>query len=423
MEIITPIELKKSIAGAESKELFNEVFQTIVFQYIDYSLSFKGASALYEYVNQQCVGWHDLLESGTPPGFNSSVRYFNDLRAEISKFVRNNVDANSDTFSSSWQSINTKIRGVEGFPLPYDCPETDFLMKVYKNVPESFTSAYRFLVGQLDSNIYSNRDNYLGAQLACDFVMKNFSDISSKLDAEKASLKRLKNDFKKYLSKSENEIVEHLSNAGKKYEEYTGAIDTLKTNKEGLFTKWFEESKKMFEGFDKSSSDTVKNLEKAYNELLSLKSPAKYWNLRAIKLKIEGWEAIKWLLILVAITCASLYFLLWQTPEGMLLSFIKGEASAIKWSIIYVTFVAFLTFGIRALNKIAFSSFHLARDAEEREQLTFVYLALIKEGVVTNEDRNLILQSLFSRADTGLLKDDSSPAMPTNDLSKLLNNR
>lgn len=28
-------------------------------------------------------------------------------------------------------------------------------------------------------------------------------------------------------------------------------------------------------------------------------------------------------------------------------------------------------------------------------------------------DRNIVLQSIFSRADTGLLKEDSSPTMPS----------
>ena len=41
-----------------------------------------------------------------------------------------------------------------------------------------------------------------------------------------------------------------------------------------------------------------------------------------------------------------------------------------------------------------------------------VYLALSKEGDITKEERELIMQSLFSRVDTGLLKDDSSPTMP-----------
>jgi len=51
--------------------------------------------------------------------------------------------------------------------------------------------------------------------------------------------------------------------------------------------------------------------------------------------------------------------------------------------------------------KAMFSSFHLARDAEEREHLTFVYLALINDSKIEKEDRQLIMQSLFSRADTG----------------------
>ena len=122
----------------------------------------------------------------------------------------------------------------------------------------------------------------------------------------------------------------------------------------------------------------------------------------------------------MAFACVTLYLLLWLTPEGMLLSFVKGNAQAIKWSIIYVTFISFLAFGIRALNKVAFSSFHLARDAEEREQLTYVYLALIKDKAVDEKDKNLIMQSLFSRADTGLLKDDSGPTMPNDFAGKIL---
>ena len=37
-------------------------------------------------------------------------------------------------------------------------------------------------------------------------------------------------------------------------------------------------------------------------------------------------------------------------------------------------------------------------------------------GSIKEENRKLILQSLFSRTDTGLLKDDSGPTMPSNDV-------
>ncbi len=140
--------------------------------------------------------------------------------------------------------------------------------------------------------------------------------------------------------------------------------------------------------------------------------PADYWNKRAKKLKNEGWIAVGILSVLVVIASVTLYMLLWRTPEGMLLSFLGGDAQAIKWSVIYATFIAFLAFGIRILNKIAFSSFHLARDAEEREQLTYFYLSLLNDSAVDEKDRNLILQALFSRSETGLLKDESGPTMP-----------
>jgi hypothetical protein len=50
--------------------------------------------------------------------------------------------------------------------------------------------------------------------------------------------------------------------------------------------------------------------------------------------------------------------------------------------------------------------------AEEREQLTLVYLALSKEGKIDEKERDIILEALFSRVETGLLSGDSSPAMP-----------
>ena len=69
---------------------------------------------------------------------------------------------------------------------------------------------------------------------------------------------------------------------------------------------------------------------------------------------------------------------------------------------------------------MTFSTFHLVRDAEEREQLTFVFLAMQKEKAIDPTERHLIMQSLFSRADTGLLKDEGSPTMPGNIFDKVI---
>lgn len=415
---MTSTELKKRIADSENKDWFKQKTQSFNFPYINFTTEIKGITAVYEFVIQQINGWENI-ESNLAEELQNSKKYFIGIKDSISQLVENYSNQSENFLESQWNNIINQINNVRGFPLTYNCPESEFLITVHKNVPSSFSGAFCFITGQINSNITNNKDYYIGTQLAYEFTMKDHTEISLRRSAEKSSISNIRNDFNKYLSKSESEVIDHLSNTNLKYIEYTDAIDTLKNDKELLFTEWFENSKTDFETFDVESKEKVINLEKAYQELLSLKKPAEYWALRATKLKSEGWTAINWLIGLVIFACISLYVLLWLTPEGMLLSFIKGQASAIKWSIIYVTFIAFLTYGIRALNKIAFSSFHLARDAEEREQLTFVYLALIKDGSVDEKDKNLIMQSLFSRADTGLLKEDSSPTMPNDIAGKL----
>ena len=415
---MTTTELKKKIFESEGKDWFKEKSQSFNFPYINFNTEIKGVSAIYEFTIQQINGWESISEN-LPSELQYSKNYFNSVKDSISQFIENYSNESSIYFESYWNSVISQINNIRQFPLTYNCPESEFLITVFKNIPASFSGSFYFITNQINTTIVNDKDYYIGTQLAYEFTMKDHTEISMRRNSEKSSISNIRNDFTKYLSKSESEIVDHLSNTNDKFNKYSEAIDTLKSDKELLFTEWFETSKTDFENFDTESKEKVINLEKAYQELLSLKKPAEYWKMRATKLKEEGWSAIYWLIGLIIFACLSLYLLLWLTPEGMLLSFIKGQASAIKWSIIYVTFIAFLTYGIRALNKIAFSSFHLARDAEEREQLTFVYLALIKDGSVDEKDRSLIMQSLFSRADTGLLKEDSSPTMPNDIAGKL----
>lgn len=412
---MTTTELKKIIADSRSKEWFINKTQGISFPYINFNTEIKGVSSMYEFSIQQINGW-ESLSSNLPEELHFSKNYFIAIKDSISQFVESYFDQENNTLDSYWNNVISQINNVSRFPLTYNCPESEFLISVYKNLPNSVTGAFYYITNQLNSNIINTKNYYVGTQLAYEFTMKDHTEISSRRNAEKSSISNIRNDFNKYLSKSENEIVEHLSNTNRKYEEYSEAIDKFKEAKELLFTEWFEISKTDFDSFDIESKQRLIDLENTYQEQLRLQKPAEYWSKRAIALKKEGWTAIYWLISMIIFTCLTLYCLLWLTPEGMLLSFMNGQASAIKWSVIYVTFIAFLTYGIRALNKIAFSSFHLSRDSEEREQLTYVYLALIKDGSMDEKDRSLIMQSLFSRADTGLLKEDSSPTMP-NDIA------
>ncbi|MCW2119695.1 DUF6161 domain-containing protein, partial [Flavobacterium sp. 7A] len=231
------------------------------------------------------------------------------------------------------------------------------------------------------------------------------------------SKRNLKNNFKNSLPELDRQLVGHLKNSSDKYDEYATKIDDFQTEKEKTYSDWFINTKGDFETFDKDSILKIQELEKTYKEKLKLEGPATYWDERSKKLKSQGWIALATLVILILIVCYSLSELLWNTPEQIYTSYFKGDHSAsIRWSIIYITLISFMAFCIKAISKVMFSSFHLARDSEERHTLTYFYLSLLKESEINTEEKKLILQSLFSRADKGLLKDDSSPTMP-NDLA------
>jgi hypothetical protein len=382
------------------------------FPYINFSKNIKGLSAIYEFVLNQIAGW-EKYQNNLPPQFMNSKDYFVNIRNRLIQFLNTHRTEGEPQLS---QYFNTEVRNyisaTHNLPFLYSCPETEFLMRVFTDYPNAFQGAYTYIVenGSLSTN---DKNSLIGALLAYEFTMKDHTELTERRNAEKLSMSKIRGDFHRYLNESEEQLVAHLHDASQNYALHVQKMDEMTSDKEKLFGDWFKQTQDKFEVFHDVVAKKVTELETTYEELLRLKKPAEYWSLRAAELKKEGWRSLNWLIGLVAFACFTLYSLLWLTPEGMLKTFFNEDKSlAVRWSIIFVTFISFLYFGIRALMKVTFSSFHLARDAEERERLTYVYLAMVKDTSVEKEDRHLIMQSLFSRADTGLLKDDSSPTMP-----------
>jgi hypothetical protein len=399
-------EFEKMISESSSVTWLNSQEFNVTYPYVNFQMNFQGLGSVYQFIVQQIAGWNKFSQT-IPSELASTKTHLENLRSEIVAFVQNYQHEISH-LNSYIEPIKRKLDVNSLFT--YNAPETEFLVRIHNNYPSAYPGAFSFITGSINMN--GGKDNLIGLLLAYEFTIKDDTHIAERKNAERSSINKIRSDFFSYLKDSEATLITHLESSNRKLSEYSTAIDILKEEKEQVFVNLFDQSSAEFQSLVDGSNKSIEELKATYTQLLSLKAPADYWKIRAEKLSKEGWKAVYWLVGLVAFACITLYFLLWLTPEGMLLSFINGQASAIKWSIIYITFISFLAFGIRALNKIAFSSFHLSRDAEEREQLTYVYLAMIKDASVDEKDRHLIMQSLFSRADTGLLKDDSSPTMP-----------
>jgi hypothetical protein len=408
---MTTKEFRKRISESKLPSWFNTVSVTIVYSHIDLELELKGLSSIHDFFAKQVDGWQKY--ESLPSEFQQSIDHFTQQVQNIERFLESCLTYEEEnSISNHWSSIYNQVCKSNNY-FTYDSPKSKFLLNIHAKQPDCFLGAYFYIIGQFRSN---SKQEFIGSLLAYEFDTKNISDLANRINSEKKSIKQLRTDFQNQINQTETQLTEHLTKSSDDYKHYVTLINSYKLEKESFFNDWFKLSQDNFSLFNSESKSKILDLEKTYEEKLRLEKPAVYWSKRAEKLKKEGWNAIHWLIGLVVFACLTLYSLLWLTPEGMLLSFIKGDAQAIKWSIIYVTFISFLAFGIRALNKVAFSSFHLARDSEEREQLTYVYLSLLKDNSIDEKDRSLILQSLFSRAETGLLKDESGPTMP-NDLT------
>lgn len=414
---MTNSEFKKKILEVNDFEWFKNVEETFSFPYINVSIEQKGITAIYLFINQQINGWEKI--ETLPAEFQNSKNYFLNLKQQILNFVNAYSQSEQSTLEANWRGIKNRINLVSDFPFVYNCPETEFLLKIFSETPQYFLSAFDFTINgnSLNSN---NRDNLIGYILAYEFKQRGNSDLTERRNSEKSSLSKIRTDFQKYLSDSEDELLTYLNNTKVNFEEHIKEIDELKVNKNELITNWFDKTKIVYDELINNSNITIKELESTYKEKLKLEAPAIYWNQRAKKLRTQGWYALGIMVALIIISTFSLGEILWNTPEQIYSSFFNGDKSAaIRWSIVYVTIISLIAFCIRAVTKVMFSSFHLARDCEERYTLTYFYLALLKDSSVNENERQLIMQSLFSRAETGLLKDDSSPTMPS-DITKYM---
>lgn len=416
--------LNDILSNAQDPEWFNKVQTHLNFPSVNYSHTYIGLPALYKFISDQEAGW-SALEEITTSNFSNSVEFFAHLKSTIIQHVNPLIDSTDANRDSMWQNtILQKTYTRKENIFLFNSPEVLFLMNVKRDYPASYDGAYNFIIGSVNGNSVSTKNNLIGSILAYEFTLKNISQITERRNAEKQSISSLRNNFGKYISENETflsefkkdlsqRIITHNTDIDNLKEKKSQEFDEIKVDKSNAFEDWFNKSNSDYTAFYTDSQLKIGELETTYKAKLKLEEPAKYWSDRAVELKKQAWWAM---IILIGLTIFASIFLgivLWNSPDSILASWFNNDKSAaIRWSLVFIALLSLIAYGIRAVSKVMFSSFHLARDCEERYTLTYFYLALMKDSNVDPKDSNLIMQSLFSRSDTGLLKEDSSPTMP-----------
>lgn len=413
---MTTKEFRKRISESKLPNCFNAVSVTINYPQIDFKIELVGLSSIHDFFSKQIEGWQGI--SQLPGEFQQSLDHFRQLIQLIEQFLENCINLEDEnSISNQWNNTRNQICSQNNY-FTFNSQKSKFLIGLHSNHPEYYPGACSYIIGQFRS---SNKNDFIGSLLAYEFDSKGISELGKRIDSERKSIKQLKTDFQYQINQTETQLTDHLTKSSKDYENYVTTIDKFKTEKEELFNNWYETSQNEFNNFDTESKKKISELEKTYEEKLKLEKPAKYWQKKSTNYYAQGNSAKTLLYWIVGVACALLSTILITSPDYIFNTVFDGNKIAIvRWSVVFITLLSLIAFAIRALSKYMFSSFHLARDAEERHTLTFFYLSLLKDTEVKDDDRKLILQSLFSRAETGLLKVESGPTMPSDISSKLM---
>ncbi|CAM3110028.1 DUF6161 domain-containing protein [Paenibacillus sediminis] len=410
-EVLTQDWLK---AEFETKEVVITLFPSEIKKKIH---SFEEFEALIQSENDY---WSKL--SGNSSSYNTLYRIWNHYSGINNNLnqVRSYAASNQNHASSCLLNAITQA-SINYFPAVHSSTkEGQFLYNLGN--PERSETAASYLFDPNSNRIQNilNIQGIIDAYFFRDVKKQLKRDTNQFVDSEAASIEALKSNLT-------TEVDNIISTYTNKKEELISEIDTrnlelntLKSEQENTLNKLHDTHKEKLESMYISQENHFSELDKEYRENIKLSAPAQYWADYSNEYSIKGDKWRKWS---IATSIIFLIFLTALLLSGSNLYFVSNNTlniNAVKDAILITMITSIFVYFIRLFVKLTTSSYHLATDAKEREQLTYVYLSLVREKGVADSDRAIVLQALFSRSDTGLLKGDSSPAMPQ-DFGSLIN--
>ena len=206
-----------------------------------------------------------------------------------------------------------------------------------------------------------------------------------------------------------------LGSQSEKAEQLQKRLDTLIERADSLLSAQKKRFDKSIESYDerlentfKKTTDELENITRAYDEKLALHASVRYWGLQEkYHKKMSIGFGIATVIVAVLVLLG-----LYQYADH----FLAANISTIQISKL-VTAAILTTFGIWAVRTCAnlfMSHTHLRTDAQERRTMIHTYLALLRKGQGPKDDeRQLILQTLFRPSTTGMIKDDAGDRKST----------
>lgn len=376
---------------------------------------FEGLRELHDFIQRESKYWKEKQDAVTSakkqahPYISNASGLLEQIAHTIDSWNENLKDWDDATLNQKTQSLNTsQIHQLQNYWLWSGHPYTNIFVNCNKTYSHHAATAFIDLILRSQITNITNRDTLFGILFAYEYLNQD-SDLTKRRDSEKTSLDNLRNN----LEETTTQLISEVEN----FKEELGEWDKETKNN---WHHWLETSKiehanllaknsKEFSTYLNDCITRISDLENTYQEKLRLEKPASYWKQSARTYGIQGglWFFALLLSLLLGIFYFRDFFITWLSGNKT-----DVELSTIEGVILFGSVVTIYAFMVKVLSRLTFSSFHLMRDAQEREQLSYLYLALTNNKNIDEKSRDIVLQALFSRTDTGLLTAESGPTMP-----------
>lgn len=341
-------------------------------------------------------------------------------------FIANVIE--NQTIDSLGQYIDTNLKEKLGF-------NYNRIVNLISIYPQSF-----LIQRECSKEAFTNIYNELGYEMLKHYInlVKTPSNFSSYINDSSRQIVAMKfllfktdhhsqKGFKRDRSartiyqETSNNLKDTISDITKEKEDFITYMNEEKRS----YKEWFENTTKEIKDFKEQHSNELLNLEKTYEEKLKIEKPAEYMLEKAEEYKKSFYL---WCIAIAILSCLLLVLLAFivnpqvSINDKLIIVNVLSKDMPVYSSVILFAMISLVIYVLRIFIKMAISSKHLMEEYKQKHSLTYFYLALVNNGNIEDEQsRNIILTSLFTKADTGLIKNDGSNEFDKTILSLLMN--
>ena len=413
--------------GLTKGQVANFINDKILFRFSisnDFIINFSEQEDIFTFnelegiINSNFTYWSSINDKA-PNNFLSNwqnLKYkFNQVKDYIFNLEELNID-NINFYIYNNLSSNSEYgeQGEKVYILPIASPiDRDSEIRKIKSFVSFYTQqSQNNLVEAIKSYIYLSKNrSYIGNYFSNPYDYKFYPALFL-LRKNFSNIKENRSDFETNIVAPITDKLRDISvHSDKQYREITSFTEDKHNEIKKQFDKKvseFAEFQKSLNEWQEEKQNNLNDLEETYKNKLSLEAPEKLWNERAVE---HQKQATRWTYFLIFAVLALIFALVFLVIviHDYSLNIIKKDLPFISESFILISVISFFIYIIRVLIKIVMSNHHLATEYKQKAALTRFYQALTKAGTnIDKDERLIIINSLFGKVETGLVKTDTS---------------